>query len=719
MRERSGNKRIKRVFCGALVIMMTCLGLAGCGIPMAKTLTKVSNVSAIGMSFLPELPNFGTPTSREVPNVISPVNEEAFDLTEPTASETLEALFTTVDLMDATIADLQEEMEAGKLTAEQLTQMYMDRIEAYDDKLDLNSIISINPNALKEARKLDRERLNGDVRGPLHGIPIVVKANIDVKGMATSAGAKILKNMVATEDSFVVKQLKDAGAVILAQANMSEFAFATSSSRSTLGGYVHNAYDTSRTPAGSSGGTAVAVTCNFAAAGVGTDTGGSIRNPSSFANIYGIRPSKGLVSTKGILPLKAFRDTAGSMARTAEDMALLLEVMAGTDRGDDYTLEADADKLVGDGYRDSLTKDGLKGMRIGYLNYSFGYSYVSDDDLKNASLNSKVKPMLRKAIRNLEKAGAELVDLSDVLTTEKIERITSGIDAYTFEYDLNKYLKNKGEAAKYKTLRDLFKYGRDGSTYMYLDLVSSGTGTPARSFESTSNPYWKKFGEYQRIGGWNRALEGRAKIAKILKENDVDAVVFLNFFDVAEKEKPWIEAAQNNADYDMSFGSKLGLPEISIPMGFSRAGSSYRNEMPLGLSVFAAYGKEQKLMKIAYAYEKAAGKSIRRMPDETPALEDKALNKFLKKLTKEAYAISNTKYSKGFKEKEERMLKACRKAEKVNTKDPYATYEVARELAEAYDNVLIHMELDQQKGLTQDFSGESILCSSGMSHGNL
>ncbi|MBQ4467779.1 MAG: hypothetical protein II918_06145 [Firmicutes bacterium] len=638
-----------RVFCGALVIMMTCLGLAGCGIPMAKTLTEVSNVSAIGMSFLPELPNFSTPTSREVPNVISPVNEEAFDLTEPTASETLEALFTTVDLMDATIADLQEEMEAGKLTAEQLTQMYMDRIEAYDDKLDLNSIISINPNALKEARKLDRERLNGDVRGPLHGIPIVIKANIDVKGMATSAGAKILKNMVATEDSFVVKQLKDAGAVILAQANMSEFAFATSSSRSTLGGYVHNAYDTTRTPAGSSGGTAVAVTCNFAAAGVGTDT----------------------------------------------------------------------DKLVGDGYTDSLTEDGLKGMRIGYLNYSFGYSYVSGDDLKNARLNSKIKPMLRKAIRNLEKAGAELVDLSDVLTTEKIERITAGIDAYTFEYDLNKYLKNKGETAKYKTLRDLFAYGRDGSTYMYLDLVSSGTGNPARSFGTTSNPYWKKFGEFQRIGGWNRALEGRAKIAKILKENDVDAVVFLNFFDVAEKEKPLIEAAQSNADYDMSFGSKLGLPEISIPMGFSRASSSYRNEMPLGLSVFAAYGKEQKLMKIAYAYEKAAGKSIRRMPDETPALEDKALNKFLKNLTKEAYAISNTKYSKGFKEKEERMLKACRRAEKVNTKDPCATYEVARELADAYDNVLIHMELDQQKGLTQAFSGESILCSSGMSHGNL
>ncbi len=141
--------------------------------------------------------------------------------------------------------------------------------------------------------------------------------------------------------------------------------------------------------------------------------------------------------------------------------------------------------------------------------------------------------------------------------------------------------------------------------------------------------------------------------------------------------------------------------------------------MPLGLSVFAAYGKEQKLMKIAYAYEKAAGKSIRRMPDETPALEDKNLNRFMKKLIKKANAVSNTKYSKGFKEKEERMLKACRKAEEVNTKDPYATYEAARELAEAYDSVLVHMELDQQKGLTQEPSGESVLFSNGMNHRNL
>ncbi|MBE6026516.1 MAG: hypothetical protein E7229_06360 [Clostridiales bacterium] len=232
----------------------------------------------------------------------------------------------------------------------------------------------MNPEALEEARKLDREREEGNVRGPLHGIPVVVKANIDVQGMATTAGARILEDMIAPEDSFVVSQLKDAGAVILGQANMSEFAYATASSRSTLGGYVHNAYDTTKTPAGSSGGSAVAVTCNFAAAGVGTDTGGSIRNPSSFGNIYGMRPSKGLVSVSGILPLKAYKDTAGPMARTAEDMAIMLEAMAGTDQNDDYTLEVDADALAAGDYAAGLSADGLKGAKIGYLSYSFQYS---------------------------------------------------------------------------------------------------------------------------------------------------------------------------------------------------------------------------------------------------------------------------------------------------------------------------------------------------------
>ena len=254
---------------------------------------------------------------------------------EKTAVAQLEDLFTTIDIMDATVASLSDEMKKGNVTSEQLVQMYIDRIRTYDKKKKLNSVISINPNALKEARALDEERAAGKVRGPLHGIPIVVKDNYDVTGTATTGGSLALADFISEKDAFTVKKLKAAGAVVIAKANLSEFASSAWDSHSLIGGNTHNPYDVTRSPAGSSGGTAVAVAANFATIGFGTDTGGSIRNPSSSCNLYGIRPSKGLTSIDGIIPLTGFKDTTGPMARTAEDMALALETMAGTDPNDD------------------------------------------------------------------------------------------------------------------------------------------------------------------------------------------------------------------------------------------------------------------------------------------------------------------------------------------------------------------------------------------------
>ena len=211
-----------------------------------------------------------------------------------TRTQQVENMFTTADLMDATIYELRDAMESNKVTSAELVQMYLDRINAYDDSKDLNAIISINPDAMEIAEELDQERETGNTRGPLHGIPIVVKDNYDYEGMSTTAGATALSGSIANDDATVIARLKEAGAIILAKTNLSEFAFSGSNSRSSMGGTVHNAYDTSRTPAGSSGGTAVAVTSNFGAAGLGTDTGSSIRRPSSFSNLYGLRPSKGL-----------------------------------------------------------------------------------------------------------------------------------------------------------------------------------------------------------------------------------------------------------------------------------------------------------------------------------------------------------------------------------------------------------------------------------------
>ncbi|MCR5653128.1 MAG: hypothetical protein K6F88_04935 [Ruminococcus sp.] len=639
---------MKRIVSGFLIVLIFCLVFAGC-----ETSENASN--------LPK-----------------------------TASEALDKLFTTIDLMDATVTELQAEMKAGNVTSEQLTQMYIDRIKAYDAKLKLNSIICLNPNALKDAKKLDSERGKGKVRGKLHGIPIVVKANYDVAGMATSAGANVLAGMIAKEDSYAVKKLRDAGAVILAQANMSEFAYSSTSSRSTLGGFVHNAYDTSKTPAGSSGGSAVAVTCSFAAAGIGTDTGGSIRNPSSFANLYGIRPSKGLTSASGILPLATYKDTSGPLARTAEDMAVMLETMAGTDEKDDYTVEADANKLLGDGYTKHLSENALKGMRIGYLKSSLSFAAMKGNEYVYASPNDKIDEMLNRTLANFTKAGAELVDISKYLSDDKIDSISKGISTETFEYDINKYLSKKGESAKYKTLKELMESGRDNTTNMYLNWVASDYDSFADSFKNTKNPYTYKEGSYQRIPAWDRVKDGRAEISKILKAHKIDAVMYLNYFNVAAKEDFTVDSsAYNPAEYDMVFGPKFGLPEISLPMGFSDTDSNYKSEMPLGLSVFSDFGQEKTLMNIAYAYEKQAGEIIRRTPENTPALEDTRLNTFLSCLIDLVYSVDYSKYLNPKPEGKVRiMMSACEKAEKVDLKDPYATYEAAQKLAEAYDRVI-------------------------------
>ena len=677
------------------------------------------------------------------------VNAETAN-SEATATQQLEDIFTTIDLMDATIADLQAEMTAGHVTAEQLTQMYIDRIKAYDEKLKLNSIISINPAALKDAAKLDAERAEGNVRGPLHGIPIVVKANYDVAGMATSAGSNALADMIASEDSFVVKQLRDAGAVILAQANMSEFAYSASDSKSTLGGMVHNAYDGSKSSAGSSGGTAVAVTCNFAAAGLGTDTGGSIRNPSSFSNLYGIRPSKGITSISGVVPLLASRDTTGPIARTAEDMALILETMAGTDPADDFTVEVDADALVGDGYVDSLSKNSLKGMRIGYLDFSFSYPYaeypeeetgedeIGNDETGNEETgndetgndeigndetgndetgeegeedpgyeiktrypDAKISAMLNRTLANLRKAGAEIVDLSEILPADVYFSYYSGATGDTMEYDLNKYLYEKGDAATYKTMKDILKSGKDIS-YTYLNQGIDDPNVLADSFEETENPYTTEIDSFMRLDTWETALEGRAYITEVLAENNIDAVMYLPYYN-AVPDLPIIDNWDpNGVGYDYIFGPAMGLPEISMPMGFSDAEGEYTSEMPLGLYLFSGFGNEETLMQIAYAYEQQAGENIRRMPESTPALPDANLNAYLEDLMDKVYSIDYSMYNTKPEGKVQLMLNAYDRAKTVNTKDPYAVYDAAKALARAYDNVIATLAAS---GVNPDWAG--------------
>ena len=337
----------------------------------------------------------------------------SFTVHGSTYSNTMEAdaLFTTEDLMDATVAELSLAMISGRLTSQQLVQMYIDRIDAYDKNLGLNSIISLNPTALEDAKKADELLASGRILGRLHGIPVLVKDNIDVAGMATTCGDINRRHEIAHADARVITLLKNEGAIILGKTNMSEYAASGAESSSTMGGTVHNAYDLKRTPAGSSGGTAVAITCNFAALGLGTDTSSSIRRPASFANIVGLRPSFGLVSQQGLYCLNEGQDIIGPMCRNVEDAALLLDILAGSDPSDRESANADQ-YIPTEGYLDSLNARGLEGKRIGYLASSFGTAYQK--------LDEKVQPLAAQAMETLRLGGAELVDLSELLTDEQV-----------------------------------------------------------------------------------------------------------------------------------------------------------------------------------------------------------------------------------------------------------------------------------------------------------
>ena len=638
---------------------------------------------------------------------------------EGSASRQLEDLFTTIDLLDATIAELTAEMEAGHVTSEELTRMYLDRIEAYDDELNLNSITNINPNALEDAAALDRERAAGNLRGPLHGIPVIVKDNIDVAGMATTAGSAAFAGNIAQEDAFVVKRLREAGAVILAKANMSEFAVSAIDSHSTFGGNVHNAYDPAKTAGGSSGGTAVAVTCSFAAVGLGTDTGGSVRYPSAFSNLYGLRPSKGLTSTDGVFPLVATNDTVGPMARTAEDLAVLLEVIAGTDEKDDFTLEADADALKGDGYLDNCRADGLQGMRIGILTNSFTFhpdeefqkqlqayleqTGLSEEEAVVYTAGENLRDMVNRARENLMKAGATIVDISEELSDDMIESLYEDMELTdTVVYDMDAYLSGRPDAA-YGSMRELADSGApeasDHVIYSYLDtfLPAEEEEENAQCAESGEEDAQEPEGPYSYVTEegyarppyWETFLDSRETVQKILEENDIDAVMYLEFFDVPPDDaKAEEDIVMNYAGYAVWYPVYMGFPEIMIPMGFSEATEECPSEFPMGLSVFAGFGKDDTLVQIASAYQQQAGSLIRRMPEHTPALRDEKLNGFLEALMEAAYSIDTSGFSGALAGKAGMMETALRKAADADMNDPYAVYEAAAGLAKAYDRLL-------------------------------
>src|SRR5215467_5735333 len=329
------------------------------------------------------------------------------------------------EVTETTIAETQAAIRAGKVTCRQLVEAYLKRIRAYDQPTGLNALVVINPDALAEADRLDQEfKRTGKLR-PLQGITVIVKDNYDTNDLQTTGGSLALKGFVPSQDAFMVKRIREAGGIVLAKSNMAEWAFSPYVTASSIAGITRNPYDLDRVPAGSSGGTAAAVAANLGEVGLGTDTGNSIRGPSSHNALVGIRPTMGLTSRDGIIPLYFGNDVGGPMARTVEDAARLLEVVAGHDPADPVT-ELSEGKIPRN-YTQFLDKNGLRGARIGVFRK---YIDVPTTD-------PQIKALTEAAIRDLKAQGAEIVD---PFVVPDFEKLTENIWCGDFQQDLNHYL---------------------------------------------------------------------------------------------------------------------------------------------------------------------------------------------------------------------------------------------------------------------------------------
>jgi amidase len=484
-------------------------------------------------------------------------------------------------IVEATITDMQKAMETGKITSHQLVQMYLDRIAKYDDQGPaINAITTLNPKALDTADQLDKERQTKGPRGPLHGIPIIVKENYDTFDMQTTAGSASLAGSIPPDDAYMVAKLREAGAIIIAKSNMAEFAFSALETVSSLGGITHNPYALDRVPAGSSGGTGASIAANFAAAGLGTDTGNSIRGPSSHNSLVGIRPTIGLTSRDGIIPLNLARDVGGPMARTVTDAAILLDAFAGYDPKDPVT--ASSIGHVPDTYTSYLKKDGLKGVRIGVLR----------EFIDTPTIDPEVKRLMEQSIKDLEKQGAVIVDPFVIPNLADIRSKATG--GSPFEYELNEYLKTLGPDAKMKSLDDIIASGKfDPSIKDRMLTNQKADGAPF------DDPAYLK-GEYYR-------QQYRIAVLKAMADYNVDAIIYPTW-----NNPPRLIGDMTSPDGNNSglMSPPTGFPALTVPMGFSY------DKYPAGLQMLGRPFTEGLLIQYAYAYEQAT--LHRHAPDSTP-----------------------------------------------------------------------------------------------------
>lgn len=492
-----------------------------------------------------------------------------------------------VSLIELTIDGAQQAIRERRITCEQLTRRYIRRIETYDQSTGLNAIVYINPRALQRARDLDREFGSTGRMKRLFCAPVILKDNFDTADMPTEAGSIAMRGAVPPDDAFMVKRLRDAQAIVIAKSNMGEWAFSPYETISSTHGETRNAYDLSRVPAGSSGGTASAIAANFGIIGMGTDTGNSIRGPASHLSLVGLRATLGATSRDGIVPLLLNRDVGGPLMRTVTDTAIVFSVIAGVDPADPATAAAKG-RVEGD-YTVYLKSDGLQGARLGVLRTLVN---TSDADVE-------VVAAMDRAIGELEAAGAVIVDPFGIPEFGRLRSATGFCSR--FRYDLGNYLARRGDSAPIHTLDEAVAHK------LYLPVSEEAMqwamgeqGAP----EAQRPPCVDVQGDPRR----KEFLDG---VLAAMDQAQLDAVIY----------PTWTNPPRKLGDRDSPHGNNspviaphTGQPAITVPMGFTRSG------LPLGLQMLGRPFDEGKLIQYAYAYEQAT--RLRRPPEEFGRLKE-------------------------------------------------------------------------------------------------
>jgi amidase len=491
------------------------------------------------------------------------------------------------EVEEATIGQVHEAMRDGRLTCRGLVDAYLRRINAYDKNGPaINSIVTINPDATREADELDRRFSQSGLTGALHCVPMIVKDNFETKGLQTSDGALAFAGYLPKEDASQVARVKAAGAIVLAKSNMAEWAFSpVETVSSILPGYTKNPYALDRVTAGSSGGTAAAIAASFGLVGFGSDTGDSIRGPSSHQSLAGIRSTMGLTSRAGVFPLNLRADVAGPIARTMEDAVKVFQVIVGEDPRDPATAAAKGRSIPD--YSKSLDQSGLKGAVIGVLHEAY----------ERDSTDPEIVSIFMAALENLRRSGATVVDPAKVEGLDGVKRGTGAGPCMGFKYDLNHFLADRSGQVPVADLAAILKSGKfHPSTQKRLDDAEKGPENgPASEACQADTAYREQF---------------RETVVKTMDRLKLDAFVYPTW-----SNPPRLIGDLNTPAGDNSqvFSPTTGFPAINVPMGYSRGGT-----LPVGMTFYGRAWSEAQLIKLAYAYEQAT--HYRRPPVSTPPL---------------------------------------------------------------------------------------------------